>query len=173
MSAAPLRRLVDRYATEVCLAICAGEDVPEWVERDAPRLADLRHDPQRLVPHQVQLHHGADQRHHDLGARGAAFEIAQTRLGGGRIHHGMRTIAQVRKAFDLMLERAASRTTRHGRLADLQATQEKIADSWIEIVDAKGQVVLSRVLRQGGAVSGVLSFGIAGGLARAGARFSI
>ena len=35
---APLRRLIDRYATEVCLAICAGEDVPEWVERDAPRV---------------------------------------------------------------------------------------------------------------------------------------
>ena len=35
---APLRRLIDRYATEVCLAICAGEEVPEWVERDAPRV---------------------------------------------------------------------------------------------------------------------------------------
>jgi acyl-CoA dehydrogenase len=70
---------------------------------------------------------------HLLGAEGEAFAIAQTRLGGGRIHHGMRTIAQMRKAFDLMLERAVSRRTRHGRLADLQATQEKIADSWIDI----------------------------------------
>jgi acyl-CoA dehydrogenase len=70
---------------------------------------------------------------HLLGAEGQAFAIAQTRLGGGRIHHGMRTIAQMRKAFDLMTERAVSRTTRHGRLADLQATQEKIADSWIDI----------------------------------------
>ena len=35
---APLRRLIDRYATEVCLAICAGVDVPEWVERDAARV---------------------------------------------------------------------------------------------------------------------------------------
>mgnify|MGYP002713492949 FL=1 len=35
---APLRRLIDRYATEVCLAICADEPVPEWVERDAPRV---------------------------------------------------------------------------------------------------------------------------------------
>ncbi|OKH73785.1 acyl-CoA dehydrogenase [Mycobacterium sp. SWH-M1] len=70
---------------------------------------------------------------HLLGEEGEAFAIAQTRLGGGRIHHGMRTLAQVRKAFDLMLERAASRTARDGRLADMQATQEKIADSWIEI----------------------------------------
>ena len=35
---APLRRLIDRYATEVCLAICAGTDIPEWVREDAPRV---------------------------------------------------------------------------------------------------------------------------------------
>lgn len=68
-----------------------------------------------------------------LGNEGDGFEVAQTRLGGGRIHHGMRTVAEVRKAFDLMCERAVSRMTRTGRLADLQATQEKIADSWIQI----------------------------------------
>jgi acyl-CoA dehydrogenase len=70
---------------------------------------------------------------HLLGEEGGAFVIAQTRLGGGRIHHAMRTIAQVRKAFDMMCERAVSRTTRHGALASLQMTQERIADSWIEI----------------------------------------
>jgi acyl-CoA dehydrogenase len=70
---------------------------------------------------------------HLLGEEGGAFVIAQTRLGGGRIHHAMRTIAQVRKAFDMMCERAVSRTTRHGSLASLQMTQERIADSWIEI----------------------------------------
>jgi acyl-CoA dehydrogenase len=70
---------------------------------------------------------------HLLGDAGGAFVIAQTRLGGGRIHHAMRTIAQVRKAFDMMCERALSRQTRHGPLASLQMTQEKIADSWIEI----------------------------------------
>jgi acyl-CoA dehydrogenase len=70
---------------------------------------------------------------HLLGGEGNAFVIAQTRLGGGRIHHAMRTIAQVRKAFDLMCERAVSRQTRTGPLASLQMTQEKVADSWIEI----------------------------------------
>lgn len=35
---APLRRLVDRYATEVCLALCAGTEIPEWVSEDAPRV---------------------------------------------------------------------------------------------------------------------------------------
>jgi acyl-CoA dehydrogenase len=70
---------------------------------------------------------------HLLGGEGNAFVIAQTRLGGGRIHHAMRTIAQLRKAFDLMCERAVSRETRTGTLASLQMTQEKVADSWIEI----------------------------------------
>jgi acyl-CoA dehydrogenase len=70
---------------------------------------------------------------HVLGGPGSAFIIAQTRLGGGRIHHAMRTIAQLRRAFDMMCERALSRETRNGKLASLQMVQEKIADSWIEI----------------------------------------
>jgi acyl-CoA dehydrogenase len=68
-----------------------------------------------------------------LGAPGSAFAIAQTRLGGGRIHHAMRTVAQVRSAFDMLCERALSRKVRTGLLSELQMTQEKIADSWIEI----------------------------------------
>src|SRR3546814_14090111 len=39
---------------------------------------------------------------HLLGGEGQAFAIAQTRLGGGRIHHAMRTIPQVRRAFVLL-----------------------------------------------------------------------
>jgi acyl-CoA dehydrogenase len=70
---------------------------------------------------------------HLLGGEGQAFAIAQTRLGGGRIHHAMRTIATVKQAFDMMCERALARQTRTGSLATLQMTQEKIADSWIEI----------------------------------------
>jgi acyl-CoA dehydrogenase len=70
---------------------------------------------------------------HLLGAEGAAFDIAQARLGGGRIHHAMRTIAQVRRALEMMLERAASRQVRSGALGAQQLTQEKIADTWIEI----------------------------------------
>ena len=70
---------------------------------------------------------------HLLGDEGGAFVIAQTRLGGGRIHHAMRTIAMVRKAFDMMCERAVSRETRDGTLASMQMTQQKIADSWIEM----------------------------------------
>ena len=68
-----------------------------------------------------------------LGDRGGAFVVAQTRLGGGRIHHAMRTVGQVQKAFDLMCERALSRTTQGELLARKQMVQQMIADSWIEM----------------------------------------
>ena len=69
-----------------------------------------------------------------LGPRGEAFVIGQTRLGGGRVHHAMRTVGQCKKALDLMCKRAVSRTTRGGgTIADYQMVQEQIADSWIEL----------------------------------------
>lgn len=70
---------------------------------------------------------------HILGGPGQGFEVAQTRLGGGRIHHAMRTIGQVKKSFDLMCERVLSRETQGEILANKQMVQEKIADSWIDI----------------------------------------
>ncbi|UGQ11598.1 acyl-CoA dehydrogenase family protein [Yinghuangia sp. ASG 101] len=70
---------------------------------------------------------------HLLGGVGQGFEVAQTRLGGGRIHHAMRTVGLVARSLDMMLERAASRSTRGGRLADKQMVQEMIADSWIQL----------------------------------------
>ncbi|MEV0248038.1 acyl-CoA dehydrogenase family protein [Nocardia sp. NPDC050712] len=68
-----------------------------------------------------------------LGAEGLGFIVAQTRLGGGRVHHAMRTVAMVRKAFDMMCERAVSRPMRKGVLGGFQMTQDKIAESWIEM----------------------------------------
>jgi acyl-CoA dehydrogenase len=70
---------------------------------------------------------------HMLGERGDAFAVAQTRLGGGRIHHAMRTVGLVRKLFDLMCERAVSRFTQGTVLSSKQMVQQQIADSWIEI----------------------------------------
>src|SRR6266567_2291305 len=70
---------------------------------------------------------------HLLGPEDGAKVLAQRRLGGGRIHHAMRTIAQCKKAFDMMCERALSRES-HGRLiAEHQMVQEKIADSYAAI----------------------------------------
>lgn len=70
---------------------------------------------------------------HMLGGRGDAFVVAQTRLGGGRIHHAMRTIGEARRALDMMCERAVSRETQGERLSAKQMVQEKIADSWMEL----------------------------------------
>jgi alkylation response protein AidB-like acyl-CoA dehydrogenase len=70
---------------------------------------------------------------HMLGPRGGAFVVAQTRLGGGRIHHAMRTVGLVRRIFDMMCERAVSRHTQGESLANKQLVQEMIADSWMEI----------------------------------------
>jgi acyl-CoA dehydrogenase len=68
-----------------------------------------------------------------LGGEGNAFEVAQRRLGGGRIHHAMRSIAGAKKMFAMICERALSRNTQGSLLADKQAIQMWIADSWIQI----------------------------------------
>jgi acyl-CoA dehydrogenase len=69
-----------------------------------------------------------------LGEAGSAFVIAQTRLGGGRIHHAMRSVGQCRRAFDMMCERVLSRETQGSLLADKQAVQGYVADSWVELL---------------------------------------
>ena len=76
-----------------------------------------------------------------LGPRGAAFELGQVRLGGGRVHHAMRTVGQCKKALDLMCQRAVSRTTRDGRIGDYQMVQEQIADSYIQLTQFRLQVL--------------------------------
>jgi acyl-CoA dehydrogenase len=68
-----------------------------------------------------------------LGGPGQAFAIAQTRLGGGRIHHAMRTVAQVEKALRMMCERALSRRTQGEPLARKQMVQQYIADSFVQL----------------------------------------
>src|SRR3954449_8347219 len=69
-----------------------------------------------------------------LGGEGQAFAIAQTRLGGGRIHHAMRTIGMAQRALDMMCERALSRTTQGSLLADKQFVQGYIADSYAQLM---------------------------------------
>ena len=70
---------------------------------------------------------------HLLGEIGQGFVVAQTRLGGGRIHHAMRTVGKVQQAFDMMCERVLSRETQGEVLAKKQLVQAMIADSWIDI----------------------------------------
>jgi acyl-CoA dehydrogenase len=68
-----------------------------------------------------------------LGEPGDGFRIAQKRLGPGRIHHVMRWLGQMQRAFDLMCAYALERKTFGEALADKQTIQNWIAESAAEI----------------------------------------
>ena len=68
-----------------------------------------------------------------LGRRGEGFSIAQARLGPGRIHHVMRWLGQMERAFELMCERSLERVAFGGPLSEKQSVQNWIAESAAEI----------------------------------------
>jgi acyl-CoA dehydrogenase len=72
-----------------------------------------------------------------LGSEGDGFAIAQARLGPGRIHHCMRLLGMAERAFDLMCRRVHERVAFGGPLADQGVVQEWIADSRIELEQAR------------------------------------
>ncbi len=77
-----------------------------------------------------------------LGRAGAGFEIAQARLGPGRIHHCMRWMGICERSFDLLCERAARRDLAPGdKLGSRQTIQNWIAESRAEINAARLMVL--------------------------------
>ncbi len=72
-----------------------------------------------------------------LLGEGRAFEIAQGRLGPGRVHHCMRLIGQAEVALELAIKRGLSRTAFGKPLVKLGGNQERIADARIAIDQAR------------------------------------
>jgi acyl-CoA dehydrogenase len=89
------------------------------VDRDAPGLEVVRNVSSTIMEEIGEGVHGYLRftncrvpKENILGNPGQGFEVAQSRLGGGRIHHAMRTVGQLKRALDMMCERALSRRTK-------------------------------------------------------------
>lgn len=74
---------------------------------------------------------------HLLGAWGQGFAMAQARLGPGRVHHCMRTIGQCELALEMATERALERTAFGKHLSDQSNVQDWLAESRLEIDQAR------------------------------------
>ncbi|WP_409463184.1 acyl-CoA dehydrogenase family protein [Amycolatopsis sp. GA6-003] len=72
-----------------------------------------------------------------IAAEGDGFMIAQARLGPGRVHHAMRAIGMAERALALMVDRARNRHAFGGPLADQGVVRDLIAQSRIEIDQAR------------------------------------
>ena len=77
---------------------------------------------------------------------GRGFEIAQGRLGPGRIHHCMRSIGQAEMALSAIIFRIRNRTAFGSKLEDKDSIRQTIAEARIEITKCRGLCYLAAVI---------------------------
>ncbi len=105
-------------------------DVASMEDPDAPfgrfgNHAEIRYDDVRVPVENL------------IGLEGEGFQLAQARLGPGRIHHCMRWLGQSKRALDMLCERAVSRYAHGSLLAEKQTVQNWVADSMAEMSAAR------------------------------------
>jgi acyl-CoA dehydrogenase len=111
--------------------------------RDTPGITILRHLPVLGfddAPHghmEIDFHDVRVPAANLLLGEGRGFEIAQGRLGPGRIHHAMRVIGLAERALEKMCRRVKARTTFGRPIAEQSVTLERIAESRIRIDQAR------------------------------------
>jgi acyl-CoA dehydrogenase len=100
-------------------------DLPVFGHHDQHGHAEVRFDAVRVPVTNV------------VGEEGGGFAAAQARLGPGRIHHCMRALGAAERALALLVQRAQDRVAFGGPLADMGVVQSQIAESRLEIEQAR------------------------------------
>jgi Acyl-CoA dehydrogenases len=135
------------------ILVCRTEDQPEIKQAaNSAFIIDLPHDGWNDVREIETMHGGTghseivieDLRVHNdqmLGGRGQGHLLGQYRLGPARLAHCMRWIAQAEMALDMMVDRSLNRFSHGSLLAEKQGIQWMIAESTIELYQAKLMVL--------------------------------
>jgi acyl-CoA dehydrogenase len=138
---------------QFAILVCRTEDDPDLPQAaNSAFIIDLPQEGWNDVREVETMHGGTghseivieDLRVHDdqmLGGRGQGHLLGQYRLGPARLAHCMRWIAQAETALDMMVDRSLNRFSHGSLLAEKQGIQWMIADSTMELYQAKLMVL--------------------------------